>query len=326
MSFPEFRPRRLRRTAQLRDLFRETNLAPGDLIAQAFVHAGAANEPVEGMPGVDRFSLDGLARFANDAGDAGVGGLLLFGVSNRKNATGSPASAADGIVQTALDRLRGEVGDRLVLIADTCLCAYTDHGHCGVLAADGSVDNDATLPLLADAAVSQAQAGADIVAPSDMMDGRVGAIRAALDSEGHETTAVMSYAIKHASAFYGPFRSAANSSPSHGDRRGYQMDSGNREEALREARLDAAEGADALIVKPALPSLDLIRSVSENVSLPVSGYAVSGEYAMIESAAANGQLDRRAAILESLLAIRRAGAGTIITYHALEAARWLRDR
>jgi len=278
------------------------------------------------MPGVSRLDLDALAAFGAEAADAGLGGILLFGVPATKDPTGTSASADDGIVQQGLRRLRSESGTDLVLIADTCLCAYTDHGHCGVLNSAGDVDNDATLPLLAQTAVSQAAAGADIVAPSDMMDGRVGAIRSALDASGHTEMAVMSYAVKHASAFYGPFREAAGSSPQEGDRRGYQMDPANSGEALREAWLDVEEGADALIVKPAITNLDLIYQVSEECGLPVSGYAVSGEYAMIESAAAAGQLDRQGAVLESLTAIRRAGAGTIITYHALEAASWLRAR
>jgi len=316
----------LRRTEALRSLFRETDLAPRDLIAPIFVHEIDGETPIEGMPGVSRLDLAGAAAFATEAAEAGVGGLLVFGVPQAKQDEGSGAWAEDGIVQEALKRLRSEVGDRLVLIADTCLCAYTAHGHCGVLNGDGNVDNDATLPLLAKAAVSQARAGADIVAPSDMMDGRVGAIRAALDDAELEGTAIMSYAVKHASAFYGPFREAADSAPGTGDRRGYQMDASNRDEALREAWLDVEEGADALIVKPAMPALDLVRDVSAEVPIPVCGYAVSGEYAMIESAAALGRLDRRAAVLESLTAIRRAGAKNVITYHAMEAAKWLSDQ
>ena len=326
MAFPNSRPRRLRRTPALRALFAETTLHPGDLIAPIFVHEGSDVQPVVGMSGVSRLDFDSAAGFAEQAAEVGLGGILLFGVSSKKDAVGSSAKAADGVVQTALQRIRAEVGNQLVLMADTCLCAYMDHGHCGVLTDRGEVDNDATLPLLAATAVSQAQAGADIVAPSDMMDGRVAAIRAGLDAAGLPETAIMSYAVKHASAFYGPFRDAADSSPSQGDRRGYQMDPANSQEAIREAALDIGEGADALIVKPALPSLDLIHRVSSELGMPVSGYAVSGEYAMIESAAANGQLDRRAAVLESLTAIRRAGAGTVITYHALEAARWLQDQ
>lgn len=326
MSFPSARPRRLRRTEAMRSLFRETNLAARDLIAPVFVHEAAGETPISGMPGVSRHDLEGASRFAVEAAEAGVGGLLVFGVPNDKDAEGSGAWAEDGIVQKALQRLRSELGDRLVLLADTCLCAYTDHGHCGVVADGGSVDNDATLPLLARAAVSQAQAGADIVAPSDMMDGRVAAIRSALDADSLEATAIMSYAVKHASAFYGPFREAADSKPGKGDRRGYQMDAGNRDEALREAWLDVEEGADALIVKPAMPALDLIRDVSSEVPIPVCGYAVSGEYAMIESAAEQGRLDRQAAVLESLTAIRRAGAKNVITYHATEAAKWLGDQ
>lgn len=326
MSFPSVRPRRLRRTEALRSLFRETNVAARDLIAPVFIHEGSGDVAIDGMPGVFRHDLDGAARFAADAAEAGVGGLLVFGVPSTKDSEGSGAWADDGIVQRSLQRLRSEVGDRLVLIADTCLCAYTDHGHCGALNAHGGVDNDATLPLLARTAVSQAQAGADIVAPSDMMDGRVAAIRAGLDEQSLADTAIMSYSVKHASAFYGPFREAADSAPGKGDRRGYQMDSANREEALREAWLDVEEGADALIVKPAMPALDLIRDVSAEVPIPVCGYAVSGEYAMIESAAEHGRLDRQAAVLESLTAIRRAGAKNVITYHATEAAKWLGDQ
>ncbi len=326
MSFPSARPRRLRRTEALRSLFRETNLAPQDLIAPIFVHGGSGEIPIAGMPGVSRLDLDSADRFADEAVSAGVGGLLVFGVTDSKDAEGSGAWADDGIVQQALRRLRDEFGDRLVLIADTCLCAYTDHGHCGVVSSDGHVDNDATLPLLTKTAVSQAAAGADIIAPSDMMDGRVGAIRAGLDTNGLSYAAIMSYAVKHASAFYGPFREAADSAPGKGDRRGYQMDAANAQEALREAWLDVEEGADALIVKPAMPALDLIRDVSAEVPIPVCGYAVSGEYAMIESAAEQGRLDRQAAVLESLTAIRRAGAKNVITYHATEAAKWLSDR
>ena len=278
------------------------------------------------MAGVNRLDLDGVASAATEAAKAGLGGVILFGVPAGKDATGSSAFAEDGIVQRALGRIRAETGDSLVLIADTCLCAYTDHGHCGVLATDGSVDNDSSLEQLSKTAVSQARAGADIVAPSDMMDGRVGAIRMTLDADGFDQTLVVSYAVKHASAFYGPFRAAAGSSPSHGDRRGYQMDPANSDEAVREALFDIDEGADALIVKPAMPSLDLIAKVRAETGAVTWGYAVSGEYAMIEAASANGSLDRQAAVLESLTAIRRAGASSIITYHALEASKWLRDR
>ncbi len=326
MEFPISRPRRLRRTEALRTLFRETRVAPADLILPLFVHEGHGSEPVAGMVGVERLDLDGVARAAVAAAEAGLGAVILFGIPATKDATGSSAFADDGIVQRALGRIRTETGDSLVLIADTCLCAYTDHGHCGVLAADGSVDNDASLEPIAKTAASQARAGADIVAPSDMMDGRVAAIRAGLDAERFEQTAVVSYAVKHASAFYGPFRAAAGSSPSQGDRRGYQMDPANSDEAVREAMLDLDEGADALIVKPAMPSLDLIARVRAETGAVTWGYAVSGEYAMIEAASANGSLDRQAAVLESLTAIRRAGASSIITYHALEAATWLRDR
>ena len=326
MEFPIQRPRRLRRTEALRRLFRETSLDAVDLILPVFVHAESGSAPVPGMPGIERVDAEGAVAVALEARELWLGGLLLFGIPASKDAQGASAWAADGPVQTALSQIRSEVGDDVVLIADTCLCAYTDHGHCGVLADDGSVDNDASIELIAKAAVSQARSGADIVAPSDMMDGRVGAIRDALDDEGFDQTAIVSYSVKHASAFYGPFRDAAGSAPSHGDRRGYQMDPANSDEAIREAVLDLGEGADALIVKPAMPCLDLISAVRTETGARVWGYAVSGEYAMIEAASANGSLDRRAAVLESLLAIKRAGAGSIITYHAREAAQWLRDR
>jgi porphobilinogen synthase len=301
-------------------------LDPGDLIQPLFVHDRDGNHEVVGMPGVERVSLDGAAAAAVTAVESGAGALLLFGIPNEKDPAGSSAFDSEGIVQRALRRVRQEVGDAIVLMADTCLCAYTDHGHCGVLDESGEVDNDASLGPLAATAVSQAAAGADLVAPSDMMDGRVGAIRAELDRAGFYQTGIVSYAVKHASAFYGPFREAADSAPTAGDRRGYQMDPANRDEALREARLDLGEGADALIVKPALPNLDLIAAVRQATGAPVSGYAVSGEYAMIEAAAAAGLIDRRQAVLESLTAIRRAGAGTIITYHASEVAKWLQNR
>jgi porphobilinogen synthase len=326
MAFPVHRPRRLRRTEALRSLFRETTLSPGDLILPLFVHEAPEPEAIPGMRGVERLDLDSFAAAVCAACENGLGGVLVFGIPATKDGTGSSSRDTGGIVQRALQRAKQEVGDATVLIADTCLCAYTDHGHCGVLSEDGSVDNDASLGPIAETAVSQAQAGADAVAPSDMMDGRVAEIRQELDRAGHQETAIVSYSVKHASAFYGPFRDAAGSAPSHGDRRGYQMDPANSDEALREAFLDLEEGADALIVKPALPSLDLIAGVSERTGAPVIGYAVSGEYAMIESAAADGALDRRLAVLESLTAIRRAGAASIITYHALEASQWLRDQ
>lgn len=326
MEFPLSRPRRLRRTPALRALFRETSLEASDLIQPVFVHERSGNEAVNGMPGVHRLDLDSVARAASEAAELGLGGVILFGVPSAKDPVGAAASDPEGIVQRAIGRIRSEVADGLVVIADTCLCAYTDHGHCGVLDENGEVDNDASLEPLAAAAVSQAAAGADIIAPSDMMDGRVGAIRAALDEGGFEQTAILSYAVKHASAFYGPFREAAGSSPGEGDRRGYQMDPANADEAVREALMDVAEGADALIVKPAMPALDLIARVHDATDVPLCGYAVSGEYAMIESAAAAGLLDRREAVLESLTAIKRAGAGSMITYHASEAAKWLEDR
>lgn len=326
MEFPTRRPRRLRRTPAIRALFRETSLAPSDLILPLFVHEGDDREAVPGMPGVERLDPGSFVEEVTLAASLGLGAVLVFGVPGSKDATGTSARTADGIVQRAIAAARDAVGDGIVLIADTCLCAYTDHGHCGVLDADGDVDNDASIELIADTAVSQARAGADVVAPSDMMDGRVAAIRSALDAAGFSRTLIASYAVKHASAFYGPFRAAAGSAPGKGDRRGYQMDPANSDEAVTEALLDVREGADALIVKPALPCLDLISRVRGLDAAPVWGYAVSGEYAMIEAAAAAGSLDRREAVLESLLAIRRAGAGSIITYHAREAAEWLRDQ
>lgn len=326
MEFPAHRPRRLRRTPALRAMFRENSLEAGDLILPLFVHGGDRAEPVEGMPGVERLDAGSFAEAVEGAAEAGLGGVLIFGIPDSKDATGSSSRSSDGIVQQALAAARERVGERIVLVADTCLCAYTDHGHCGVLDHHGRVDNDASVELIADTAVSQARAGADVVAPSDMMDGRVGAIRDALDSEGFTDTVIVSYSVKHASAFYGPFRDAAGSAPQEGDRRGYQMDPANSDEAVREALLDLGEGADALIVKPAMPCLDLVSRVRAETGAPVWGYAVSGEYAMIEAAAAAGSLDRSSAVLESLMAIKRAGAGSIITYHAMEAAQWLRDR
>jgi porphobilinogen synthase len=319
------RPRRLRRTPALRALVRETRLHPSMLVAPLFVQPGSGvRDPIASMPGQARLSADLAVDEAARLADLGVGGVLLFGLPQRKDALGSEASADYGAVQEALQRLR--LRDLpLVAIADTCLCEYTDHGHCGPLMRDGSVDNDAALTRLADTAVSQARAGADIVAPSAMMDGQVRAIRTALDDAGFDQTAIMAYASKHASAFYGPFREAADSAPAFGDRRGYQMDPANGREALREIELDVAEGADIILVKPALPGLDIIAAARARVDVPIAAYQVSGEFAMIAAVAERGWLDGRRAMLESVTAIVRAGAGVVITYAAGDIAGWLRD-
>lgn len=319
------RPRRLRRTAALRALVRETRLDPAMLVAPLFVRPGTRiREPVASMPGVDRVSPDVAAEGAARLAELGIGGVILFGLPEAKDSIGSEASADEGAVQEAFRRIRS-LELPLVTIADTCLCEYTDHGHCGPLAADGSVDNDAALARLAETAVSQAQAGADVVAPSAMMDGQVGAIRAALDAEGFGLTAIMAYAAKHASAFYGPFREAAGSAPTFGDRCGYQMDPANGREALREMHLDVAEGTDILLVKPALPCLDLVAAARATFDLPIAAYQVSGEYAMLAAAAERGWLDGRRAMTESVTAIVRAGAGIVITYAAADLATWLRE-
>ena len=319
------RPRRLRRTPALRVLVRETRLHPSMLVAPLFVRAGSGvREPVTSMPGVERVSADVAAEEAARLAGLGVGGVILFGLPESKDALGSEASADDGIVQDAFRRIRA-LELPLATIADTCLCEYTDHGHCGPLAADGSVDNDAALNRLAATALSQARAGADIVAPSAMMDGQVAAIRAALDDEGFGQTAIMAYASKHASAFYGPFREAADSAPAFGDRRGYQMDPANGREALREMELDVAEGADLLLVKPALPGLDLIAAARSRFDLPIAAYQVSGEFAMIAAAAERGWLDGRRTMTEAVTAIVRAGAGIVITYAAADIATWIRE-
>ncbi|MEO5704889.1 MAG: porphobilinogen synthase [Candidatus Limnocylindrales bacterium] len=319
------RPRRLRRTPALRALVRETRLHAAMLVAPLFVRPGAGiREPIASLPGHARLSVDVAAEECARLAELGVGGVILFGLPNVKDAAGSGASADDGIVQAAVREIRA-LKVSLVTIADTCLCEYTEHGHCGPLSADGTVDNDAALVRLADVAVSQARAGFDVVAPSAMVDGQVGAIRAALDGAGYEQTAIMAYASKHASAFYGPFREAADSAPAFGDRRGYQMDSANGREAEREMALDVAEGADILLVKPALPGLDLIAAARARFDLPVAAYQVSGEYAMLHAAAERGWLDGRGAMLEAVTAIVRAGAGIVITYAAADIATWLRD-
>jgi porphobilinogen synthase len=319
------RGRRMRRTPALRALVRETRLHPSMLVAPLFVRPGLGlREPVGSMPGVARVSPDLAAEEAARLADLGVGGVILFGLPEGKDALGSQASADDGIVQDAFRRIRA-LELPLVSIADTCLCEYTDHGHCGPLAVDGSVDNDAALVRLAETAVAQAQAGADIVAPSAMMDGQVAAIRTALDAAGFEGTAIMAYASKHASAFYGPFREAADSAPAFGDRRGYQMDPANGREAIREMALDVAEGADILLVKPALPGLDLIAAARARFDVPIAAYQVSGEFAMIAAAAERGWIDGRRAMTEAVTGIVRAGAGIVITYAAADLATWLRE-
>ena len=319
------RPRRLRRTAALRALVRETRLDPAMLVAPLFVRPGhGVREPITSMPGVARLSPDVAADEASRLAELGVGGVILFGLPETKDPLGSHASIEDGIVQETFRRIRS-LELPLVTIADTCLCEYTDHGHCGPLALDGTIDNDAALIRLADTAVSQARAGADVVAPSAMMDGQVAALRAALDAAGFEGTAIMAYAAKHASAFYGPFREAADSAPAFGDRRTYQMDPANAREALREMELDVAEGADILLVKPALPGLDLIAAARARFDLPIAAYQVSGEYAMLMAAAERGWLDGRRAMAEAVTAIVRAGAGIVITYAAGDLASWLRE-
>src|SRR3954462_10105602 len=325
MPYPATRLRRLRRTPVLRDMVRETHLGPQHLIYPLFVEAGLdGRAPIGAMPGVDRLSIDALVEEAGAARDAGVPAVLLFGIPAAKDPEGTGSYDDEGIVQLAIRALKSALPELLV-ITDVCLCEYTDHGHCGLLRDDGTIDNDSSVELLARTAVSQARAGADLIAPSDMMDGRVRAIRTALDEEGFTDTPIVAYSAKFASAFYGPFREAADSTPAFGDRRAYQMDPGNGEEAVREALLDVEEGADMVMVKPALPYLDVIRRVKDATNLPVAAYNVSGEYAMVKAAAAAGHLDERAAVLEALTSIRRAGADIVITYHAKDAAAWLQQ-
>ncbi len=323
MPFPQTRLRRLRATGALRGLVRETSLTPSDFVYPMFVaHGINRREPIDSMPGIDHLSIAHAVDEAGEAKDLGIPAVLLFGLPAAKDEEGSGAWDDEGVVQLATRAIK-EAHPDLIVITDLCLCEYTSHGHCGAIRSDGSVDNDATLELLARTATSQARAGADIVAPSDMMDGRVGMIRQALDDEGHSDTPILAYSAKFASAFYGPFRVAADSAPAFGDRRAYQMDPANASEALRETRLDVEEGADIVMVKPALPYLDLIHRIKTETGMPLAAYNVSGEYAMIKAAAAAGYLDERAAVLETLTCIRRAGADIVITYHAKEAARWL---
>jgi len=322
MSFPSARLRRLRRTPALRGLVRETTLSPADLIQPLFVTTGSdLREPVESMPGVSRFSIAALVEEAGEIEAAGIPAVLLFGIPTEKDEAGSGAYDDEGVVQMAVRALK-EAHPDLIVITDVCLCEYTDHGQCGFVR-DGQVDNDVTVELLARTAISHAEAGADIVAPSDMMDGRIGSIRYQLDEEGHPDTAILSYAAKYASAFYGPFREAAESTPAFGDRKGYQLDPANSDEAVREAKLDLEEGADALMVKPASLYLDIVRRVKDETGAPVAAYQVSGEYAAIKAAGANGWIDEQAAALESLVSMRRAGADFLVTYFAKEAAAWL---
>jgi porphobilinogen synthase len=324
MAFPTHRPRRLRRTEALRALVRETDLSPRHLVAPLFVKEGIAEPvPIGSMPGHRQHTLESLAKEAREIASRGVRAFVLFGVPARKDPQGSEAWREEGIAQLGLRALRDEVGDEAVLIADVCLCEYTDHGHCGVLTKDGAVENDRTLSTYRRIAVSQGRAGADLVAPSGMMDGQVAAVRAALDQEGLTSTGILAYAAKFASSFYGPFREAAEGAPRFGDRKAYQMDPANAQEALREVRRDIEEGADVVMVKPALPYLDVIRRAKEATGHPLAAYNVSGEYAMVKAASERGWIDERQATLEVLTAIRRSGADLILTYHAKEAADWL---
>ena len=324
--FPISRPRRLRATPALRRLARETTLAVDDLIAPLFVKEGIADpHPIASMPGQVQHTLESLRKEVAEIASLGIPAVVLFGIPAEKDAAGTQADSAGGIVQRALRELRTEVGDDLALIADLCLDEYTDHGHCGVLTEDGRIDNDRTLERYRSIAVSQAAAGAHVVAPSGMMDGQVAAIRSALDAAAYDDVAIMAYAAKFASAFYGPFREAAECAPRFGDRAAYQMDPPNVDEAVREAQADIDEGADVVMVKPALPYLDVIRAVKEATAFPLAAYNVSGEYAMLKAAAQNGWLDERRSVLESLVGIRRAGADMILTYFAKDAASYLKD-
>ncbi len=320
MSFPYERPRRLRRTERLRTMVRETTLSPANLVYPLFVTPGdGVRREIGSLPGCFHLSVDQVAREAEEVEKLGIAGVILFGLPSAKDPLGSEGYADDGVVQQAVRAIRASCRELLVM-TDVCLCEYTSHGHCGVIE-DGEVKNDPTLDLLAKMAVSHAKAGAHVVAPSDMMDGRVGAIREALDEAGFEDLAILSYAAKYASAFYGPFREAADSAPQFGDRRGYQMDPANVREALREVQLDVEEGADIVMVKPALPYLDVIRAVAETSDRPVAAYNVSGEYAMVKAAAARGWIDEDRIMRELLTSIRRAGADVILTYHAKDFAR-----
>jgi porphobilinogen synthase len=324
MSFPYHRPRRLRATEAIRRMTAEVRTHPNQLILPAFIREGISEPvPLQSMPGVVQHTSDSLKRAAAEAVELGLGGIMLFGVPAVRDATGSAGVDPNGVLNRAIADVKAEVGHDLVVMGDVCLDEFTDHGHCGVLAADGTVDNDATLPIYAEMAVVQAAAGADVLGPSGMMDGQVAVIRQALDEAGYQDASILAYAAKYASAFYGPFREAVDSQLT-GDRRTYQMDAANRREAIREVELDLAEGADMVMVKPAMSYLDVLSDVAEMSPVPVAAYQISGEYAMIEAAAANGWIDRKAAILESVLGIRRAGADMVLTYWAPELARWLK--
>ena len=323
MAFPQTRLRRLRRTSPLRDLVRETHLDAGDMVLPLFVESGLeGRSPIGAMPGVDRLSISEAVKEAGEASALGLGGVILFGIPSEKDEEGTGAYDDEGVIQLAVRAIKDAHPD-VVVMTDVCLCEYTSHGHCGLLTAEGTVDNDSSVELLARTAVSHARAGADVVAPSDMMDGRIGRIRSVLDDEGFTDVPIVAYSAKYASAFYGPFREAAGSAPSFGDRRGYQMDPANGDEALREVALDVEEGADVVMVKPAMAYMDIIRRVKDATRMPVCAYSVGGEYLMLKAAAATGALDERTAVLEALTGLRRAGADIVITYHAKDAARWL---
>lgn len=325
MQFPDYRPRRLRSSETIRAMVRENSLTPDDFIYPLFVKPGEGKrDEVVSMPGVFQLTLDQLPAEIDELKSLGIRSVILFGLPSVKDAAGTEAYDADGIVQRAIRAIKMHAPDFYV-ITDVCMCEYTDHGHCGILDDAGCVINDVTLELLAKEAVSHAEAGADMVAPSDMMDGRVAAIRAALDAEGYDGVPIMAYSAKYASAYYGPFRDAADSAPSFGDRRAYQMDAANSDEAIREVALDIAEGADIVMVKPALSYMDIIRRVKDEFGYPTAAYNVSGEYAMVKAAAANGWVDEKRVVLETLLSFKRAGADLILTYHAKDAARWLAE-
>ncbi len=325
MGFPEHRPRRLRQNPAMRRLVAENELSARQLILPAFVREGFSKpNEISSMPGVVQHSMDSLKAAANDAAERGLGGIMLFGIPEERDETGSAGIDPQGILNQGIAAVRAEVGDELLVMSDVCLDEFTSHGHCGVLDANGQVDNDATLDIYAQMALAQAEAGAHILAPSGMMDGQIGVIRQALDAAGRQDIALLAYSAKYASAFYGPLREAVDSQLV-GDRRTYQMDSANRSEAVIEAELDIAEGADMIMVKPAMSYLDIVRDIADFSPVPVSAYQISGEYAMIEAAAANGWIDRKGAVLESLLSIKRAGAQQILTYYAAEVAGWLKE-
>ncbi len=325
MYYPQYRPRRMRKTDNLRAMIRETHLHPHIFVYPLFViHGEDVRNPVKSMPGVFQLSINHLVEEAKDVASLGIRNVLLFGIPDVKDEAASGAYDPEGVVQMAIRAIKENV-PQLTVIGDVCLCEYMSHGHCGIVREDGCVDNDLSVELLAKTALSYAEAGVDVVAPSDMMDGRITAIRSALDHEGHQDVPIFSYSTKYASSFYGPFREAAESPPQFGDRKSYQMDPANTDEGLREAIMDIEEGADMVMVKPALPYLDLIYRIKSETRFPLAAYNVSGEYAMIKAAAANGWIDEKAAVMEALLSIKRAGADMIITYHAKDAARWLAE-